>query len=227
GRPLGFLAGGTYDADVSAYSSGRASTYLLTGNSTEVDELNLQQDLVDTRTTTDVLWGGLGTLAYRVHANHSIGMTLMYNRGTSSESRYLTGSVPRNFAPERRLETRVLTHASRSIGSLQLRGEHDVPTAGGFRADWSVSRAITAQNEPDARFFANDYTTFERGGQVDTLYAVTISNYTAPTRYYRELTEDGWDGTINLALPLRPLQGEINWGGSFNQRHRQFDERRF
>ena len=37
----------------------------------EVDELNAQQDLSDARSTSDVLWGGLGTLSYKPHPNHS------------------------------------------------------------------------------------------------------------------------------------------------------------
>ena len=229
GRPLGFLGSFSYDRDHASYSDGTAATYLLTGRVTEVDELNLQQHLSDTRSTSDVLWGGLGTISFKPHPNHSVSSTFMYNRSATTEARYLMGEVPRNFAPERRLESRVLAFTERAIRSWQLSGDHVFKSAGGLRADWTGAWMRTLQEEPDVRFFASDFTLYERDGRVDTSFGIAISNYTAPTRYFRDLTEDGWDGGLNLSLPFAAggMSGVVKTGAALNLRSRTFRERRF
>ncbi len=229
GKPLGFLGSLSYDRDFSSYTDGSSATYLLTGKVAQVNQLNVQQDLSDARSKADVLWGGLGTLSYKPHLNHSISATFMYNRSATSEARYLTGSVPRNFAPERRLESRVLSFTERALESYQLSGDHAFPLLRGLRADWTGARVITQQEEPDVRFFANDFTLYEREGQVEKLYTIATSNYTTPTRYFRDLTEDGWDGNLNLTLPFQAqsFSGSFKAGGALSLRHRDFNERRF
>ena len=214
GRPVGFLGSLTYDRDFSAYSGGTSATYLLTGNVAEVNELNVQQKLSDERSTSEVLWGGLGTVSIKPHPNHSVGATLMYNRSMSDDARYLTGTVPRNFAPERRLESRVLARTERTLQSIQLKGEHAFQTRHALRSDWSIARTRTEQEEPDLRYFANDFTVSDRNGTVDTLYSVAVSNYTAPTRYFRNLAEDGAVSrpcAVAMAQGVRELLG-ADWG---------------
>ena len=226
GRPLGFLGSITYDRDFNTYADGTSATYLLTGRVAEVSELNAQQSLTDTRSASEVLWGGLATLSYRLSDAHSVGLTYMHNQGGTSEARYLNGSVPRNFASNRYLESRVIAFTERRLQSLQLSGES---TFGRLTADWSASRSITRHEEPDHRFFANDYTVWERDGRVDTTYAIALSNYTAPSRYFRSMDEGGWSMSLNLEHPLSlgEVDGQVKIGGAWDTRDRDFNERRF
>lgn len=226
GRPLGFLGSLTYDRDFNTYDDGISAMYLLTGRIAEVNELNAQQSLADTRSSSEVLWGGLATLSYRLSDAHSVGLTYLHNQGGSSEARYLTGTVPRNFASNRHLETRVIAFTERRLQSLQISGES---AFGGLSADWSAARSHTSHDEPDHRFFANDFTVWERDGRVDTTYAVALSNYTAPSRYFRSMEEGGWSLALNLTHPLRlgGADGQVKFGGALDTRERDFHERRF
>lgn len=229
GRPLGLLASITYHRDFETYQSGTEAQYLLTGRVSEVSELNAQQSLSDDRSSSEVLWGGLGTISYMPAQGHSVSLTYMHNHTGASEARFLSGPVPRNFAANRTLESRVISFTERRLQSLQLAGEHVIPALKRLQVDWSVARVATSHDEPDLRYFANDYTVRERGGVADTSYTIAISNYTAPSRYFRSLTEDGLDASLNLTLPVTIgfIRGSVKAGGAFNERDRAFSERRF
>ena len=225
GKPLGFLASVSYSRDHTSYRDGNESIYLLTGNVATVNELNVQQSLIDSRSTAEALWGGLGTLSYKPHPNHSVSTSFLYNRFATSEARYLVGTVPRNFAANRQLESRVLSYTERKISSLQLSGNHVIPALGRLRVDWIGSRVTTEQDEPDLRYFASDFTVSQRNGTADTSYSIATSNYPAPTRYFRDLHESGRDAGLNLALPFG--SGSIKAGVAANLRNRTFRERGF
>ncbi len=229
GRPLGFLGSLTYDRDFDSYTDGTNATYLLTGQVSEVSELNAQQLLSDHRSTDEILWGGLGTISFSPANEHVVSLTYMHNHTGTSEARFLSGSVPRNFAANRQLESRVISFTERRLQSLQLAGESTLRRLGGLKIDWSAARVRTQHDEPDLRYFANDFTVRERGGVADTSYAIAVSNYTAPSRYFRNLNEDGWDASLNLTKPLLSgfISGNVKAGAALNLRDRSFSERRF
>src|SRR5690606_188344 len=230
GRPLGFLASLTYSRDVAAYAGGTTAQWQLTGAVAETDSLTNNLRLDDTRTTAEVLWGGLATIAYRPHPNHSVGASYVYNRGATSEARYQVGLYPKNFnATDRFFETRTLRWTERALGTVQLRGEHAFPALGGLRAEWATSLARTRQEEPDLRFFANDFTVRQNdGAPADTFYAITFSNYGKPARYFRDLDEDRQDHALDLALPLGGrAAGLLKAGVAVSLTDRDLAERRF
>lgn len=229
GRPLGFLASLTYDRDFYSYSDGTNATYLLTGRVADVAELNAQQLLSDHRSTDEILWGGLGTVSFSPADDHVVSLTYMHNHTGTSEARLLSGTVPRNFAANRQLQSRVISFTERRLQSLQLAGESTLRKFGGLKTDWSAARVRTHHDEPDLRYFANDFTVRERDGVADTSYAIAISNYTAPSRYFRNLNEDGWDASLNLTQPLSAgaISGSVKVGAALNLRDRTFTERRF
>ncbi len=232
GRPLGFLGSLSYGRDFSGYAAGTTAQYQLTGQVSETDSLTNNLFLSDTRGVEEVLWGGLGTLSFRPDPNHNLGASYLYNRSGISEARYQIGVYPKNFPDEnRRFETRTLGWTERSLGSVQARGDHFLPALLGLRAEWTTSLAQTVQDEPDLRFFANDFTFREGadGAPADTFYAVTFSNYGRPARYFRTLDEQTWDNTLRLALPFggERLAGTVRVGGAVTLSERTFRERRF
>ncbi len=227
GRPLGFVISGSYDRDFSSYANGIVAFSTLTGKVSETETLSLQQRFSDSASEASVLVGGLGTLAYQLHPNHTLAATVMYNHNASSSGRYLAGAVPRDFSPDVTFESRALSYTERDIQTVQLKGKHAFPALSGLRAEWLTSRADTRQNEPDQRFFANIYQAFDGPAGRDTTYGIPGGNTTPPTRFFRKLDEGGWDSKLDLTLPVAMLRGQVKVGGAFNSRARTFTTRRF
>jgi outer membrane receptor protein involved in Fe transport len=230
GKPLGYFASLSYNRNLSSYNDGLTAQYQLTGNVAQVNELTNLFRFTDTQGSDEVLWGGLANLTFKPHPNHSLQANYTYNRSGESMARYQTGPMPRDLAPGTLYETRVLQFTERELQSVQLNGEHFARTLFNLRLDWTGSYSKSTQEEPDLRFFSNDYTPVNRQGRVDTLYAISQSNYSRPVRYYRDLDEDIWDSYLNLSLPFTQwngLKSAVKFGGAFGHKERRFRERRF
>jgi TonB-dependent receptor len=92
--------------------------------------------------------------------------------------------------------------------------------------DWVGAATLSSQDEPDLRFFSNDYSIF----QEDTLYNIQEALYNNPSRYFRTMTETNFDGKVDFEVPFRQwlgLASRIKFGGSGLQKERNFTERRF
>ena len=85
----------------------------------------------------------------------------MYNRNSEDVARYLAGAFPRDLGEDAMYETRVLKFTERQIQSLQLAGKHHFGSLRDLRAEWSASASSSAQEEPDLRFFTNNYVTLK------------------------------------------------------------------
>jgi TonB-dependent receptor len=230
GRPLGFLGSLSYNRAFSSYKNGVTAQHQLTGKVTEVNELVNLSLFSDAKSTDEVLWGGLINLSYKPHQNHEVGFNYMYNRSGESLARYQSGPLPRDLAPGTIYETRVLQYTERELGSAQMSGAHFLKGLFGARLEWTATLTNTKQDEPDLRFFSNDYTVVTRQGVVDTLYSIAPSNYSRPVHYFRNLDEELWESSLNLAIPFRQWQGlsaSLKLGGLNSQKDRAFRERRF
>jgi TonB-dependent receptor len=230
GRPLGFLASLSYSRTMSKYRNGLTAQYQLTGKVAEVNELNNLSRFSDHKSSDEVLWGGLANLSYKLNSNHQLNLSYMRNRSGESVARYQTGPMPRDLGPGTLYETRVLQYVQRDLGSAQLSGAHLLNGFLGMRLDWNSAYTKTAQDEPDLRFFSNDYTTIDRETGPLTLYSIAVSNYSRPVRYFRNLDENLWDSNLNLSIPIKQwsgLKGAVKLGGSFSQKERTFRSRRF
>jgi TonB-dependent receptor len=225
GRPFGFHIGVSYDQSYNFYDEGRYGEYKLTGNVEDKDELDPQATLTDTRGTQEELLGGLANLSYKVTPNHILGTTYMYNRSAESVAQYQSGQLQRDLPGSSIFETRVLGYTERLLQSLQFNGEHFFGGLGDLRAEWTTSLTNTTQEEPDLRFFANQINVIENG-TVDSVYAIRTSNYTAPSRYFRDLEENGWSSKLDLTLPLG-RGNNVKVGGAYNIRERDFNESLF
>jgi outer membrane receptor protein involved in Fe transport len=230
GRPLGFLASLSYSRTMSKYRDGLTAQHQLTGKVAEVNELNNLSRFSDRKSADEVLWGGLANLSYKLHPNHQISLSYMRNRSGESVARYQAGPLPRDLAPGTLYETRVLQYVERDLGSGQLSGAHFLNGVLGMRIEWNSAYTSTAQDEPDLRFFSNDYTPIDRETGPLTIYTISASNYSRPVRYFRNLDENLWDSNLNLSIPIKQwggLKGNIKFGGSFSRKERTFRERRF
>ena len=228
GRPLGLLSALTYSHDHANYGQGSASRWKLTGQVDKVDQLVDDYQLNDARSNAAVLWGGLFTTTYRLRDAHQVGLTWMNNHSSDNVARYLHGSFPRDLDVLATYETRVLHFVERQLQSLQLNGKDQFWKGG--RLEWRGSFSSSRQDEPDLRFFTDNFTIWERSGQLDTLYTIQTSIYPTPTRYFRTLQENNREFQVDLSQAVglwNGLNGTLKAGGNVLGTNRQFSERRF
>lgn len=230
GRELGMLGTLTYNRSASFHDNGQVGRWILHGHVDQVDELSNHFLLSDTRSSDKVLWGGLLNLSYELSDDHQVGFNYMYNHSGEQLARYQSGTFPRDLDPESVYETRSLGYTERSLGSFQLRGEHDIQPLRNLHFEWTGSHSSTYQDEPDIRFFTNNYTVRTRESGIDTLYSIRPSLYPFPNRYFRKLNEDNTNLDLQFALPFKQWSGlhsRFKFGGAWNATERSFRERSF
>jgi TonB-dependent receptor len=226
GRPLGFLASVSQSRSFSHYDDGVNARYQLTGNVETIDELVDQLNLVDSKSSEQAQWGGLFSAAFRPFDAHELGTTFIYNRNGEDESRSLIGKFNETLDESDFYETRVLHFTEREIQSLQVNGKHHLEPLKGLRVEWSGSTSSSTQEEPDLRYFSDNFTI--RNG--DTLYSIKPSSYPDPTRYFRSLDESNREAKIDLILPFKQWQGlssELKAGAFYQDKEREFTETQF
>lgn len=228
-RPLGYLVSFNYSTDASFYQDGQVGRWKLTGKVSENDSLTNQILLSDTQGKEEVLWGGLATLNYKLHANHEIGGNIIYTQSGESTSRYLVGVWPQQFLnnPNAYFETRALRYVERSLNSFQFNGKHYFRSLGRMAFTWSGTIAGTSQDEPDARFFSDNFSIQNFQGRDTTIYSISPSIYPRPARYFRNLKESSGNINLQISLPFKQWsgqQGKFSVGAYYNQKERIFTE---
>ena len=244
-KPFGFLGTLSYSNSASFYDNGTSARWQLT--SKEASTLTNNFNLTDTQGSQEIAWGSLVTLSLKPAPTHELSVTNMYNRNSEDVARYLAGAFPRDLEEDAIYETRVLKFTERQIQSLQLAGKHHVGRLRDLRAEWSASTSSSAQEEPDLRFFTNNYVTKTRplrdeNGEVlrdesdnvirglVTDYSIAPSIYPLPTRYFRDLDESNREFQLNLTLPFKQWQGinsHLKTGFLALDKKRTFRERRY
>jgi len=226
GSPFGYVASISYMRGYSYYNNGSVGRWELAGPVETADELNNYMLLKDAKASEEALWGGLVNLAYKVHPNHDLSAKAIISQSGESISRYQTGKWPDQLGENPVYETRSLLYTERSLRTYQASGEHMFPEFFGLRVDWTGTLSTSEQDEPDLRFFSNDYLIEDN----DTSFAISINNYNAPTRFFRTLQEDNRSFKADFSLPFKQwseLQAKIKFGTSFTEIGREFNERRF
>ena len=230
GRPFGVVASGTYNRDYSGYGAGTTAQFEATDPA--ATSLNPTFNLNDTRGTHQVNWGLISNLSYEPHPFHQIGFNVLRTQDGESLGRYQVGPYPKNLAETVRYETYVTQYTERSVMSFQTRGEHYLKALSDLRVDWNAAYTDTKQDEPDLRFFFNQFVDVTRGDSTVRLRDINTgsSNATFPSRIFRNLQEDNREGNLNLELPLDVgLASPVRFktGGSYLRKERMFGERKF
>ena len=229
-RPLGFIATLSYRSTYDHFVDGIERRYKNTDSTATTlnNELNLASDV----SSRNVLWGGLVKVSFKPKTNHKLGFNYMLNRSGESRTNDLFGSIPEQNIDN--YETRVLGYTERQLDIYQLQGEHvfGQKNADGaiekpiLEVDWIASLSTSRQDEPDLRFFSNEFIFNQEGIPI---YDLDISVYREPSRFFRELSEDNLDLKLNFKLPLAisERKGSFKFGGAYTQKDRDFIERRF
>lgn len=226
-RPLGALFTANYKRNVKSYDNGITGRWVNTGNVSSVTELNNDFLLKDTKSTDNINWGGSGVLSYDAGSGTVFKANLMYNRGAEITSRYLIGSLPRDLSDNQTFETRALLFTERELYSGQFSAEHEFHLISNARLNWMVGYANSTQNDPDLRFFSDDFRYVAR--RDTTVYSISPSIYPSPSHYFRNLNEDTRNAQVDLSFPFsrKGHSGELKVGVSGLAKDRTFRERRF
>jgi len=226
-KPLGYLGSFSYSRKYEFYDNGSVGSWRLPGNIDEATSLTNEYSFTDTKGSDEVLWGGLLTLSYKPHPNHEIASNFIYTQSGESSARYISGKFyDGNLSENSTFETRVLKYVERSVYSMQLRGQSYFEKLAGARLEWNSSYSRNAQEEPDLRYFSDDYAVTG----VDTTYSIHPNLYKVPQRYFRNLDEDNinFDSKISIPFALgNNHPGTFKFGGSFMSKERTFRERIF
>jgi outer membrane receptor protein involved in Fe transport len=230
--PLGFLGSLSYNRNYSFYENGISGRWKLTGDVNTIESLDELQYLNDSKGSDEVDWGGLVTFNLKPHNAHEIGTSIIYTQSGQSTARFLEGRWGEQFNenPNAFFQTRVLSFTERNLQSYQLHGKHSFEDLYGLGVNWSGTISKTSQEEPDARYFSNHYAIQNYQGRDTINYSILAANYALPSRYFRNMNEDGRGMNIDLSLPFKNWNSDnakFKFGGSFFEKDRAFTERRF
>lgn len=218
GKPFGYLASLSYRNNQKFYEDAMEGRFKLVGqNSTD---LNTESFYNGQTAIREVLWGGLVNLSWLPGLNHQLRFNYMHNQSGTSSAFYFEGPIPKD---DQNLifQTRSTAYRERAMDAFQLRGDH---TFGNLTIDWVGAFILSSQDEPDLRFFSNDFT------RSDTVYDIQTNLYNAPSRYFRNMNEVNLDGKVNGTfkfLQWNDLESNLRFGGGYTFKDREFFERRF
>ena len=227
-KPLGFTASFSYNRDYKYYDGGAVGRWELSGKYKDAASLNNYMYLSDSKGVDEVLMGGIVNLALKAHPNHDISLKALYTRSGESTARFQEGKWDYQLGEDPIYQTRSLLYTERNLNTYQLNGEHFFSALGNLNAQWIASFSSTQQNEPDLRFFSNDYQVEAESGE--RIYSININSYNAPTRFFRKLSEENKIFNLDLSLPFyqwNGLKGKLKFGGAYQKIGRSFTERRF
>lgn len=224
-RSLGYLASLTYSNGYKSYDNGIYNAWRL--GSSQATELVPIFKMNDVQTAHDVLWGGLVKSSYKINPYNIISLNYLYNINGESISRNLQGQYDYDKldAVDDLFISSNLGYSERQLSSFQISGDHQFTRVVGLRMDWQLSTSYSTQNEPDLRYFSR-YTIMDNN-QVKS--QGTFSNI-APTRFFRDLSEDKNEATVNFNLPFKQWSGKpshFKFGALYSIKERSFNENRF
>jgi outer membrane receptor protein involved in Fe transport len=230
-----------------------------------------------TEASQSVQWGTLATLGVETEG-HKIGLSYTYTRTTEDTARLSedvrgkeyffpghdpydpnspghtdpnTGDDLTSLYPYQRLQT--LNYSERSTGSLQLRGEHELPVDGfaldgvaEFGApviDWTVAYSTADLNQPDKRVFAEYWVPQQTINiPIPGFPPIIIPAQWRPRlpsesvflgnlqRIYKEIEEVSDQYQLNVKLPFKQWDGEegfLKTGLFYDSVVRTFDQETF
>ncbi|MEE4310574.1 MAG: TonB-dependent receptor [candidate division KSB1 bacterium] len=223
-KPLGFLGSLSYSNGSSSYNDGEYNAWSL--GSSQQQELGQIFSLNDTKTSKEVLWGGLLKTTYKLNPNNILGLDFIYNVNGESTARQLIGEYDYDKldAVDDIYESTVLEYKERTLTSLQFHGDHHFARLFGSKLSWKANLANSKQNEPDLRYFTN-YMTIDGEERNVGLFTNLPS-----TRLFRELDQQNQEFSLDYEIPYRQWsgrKGSFKIGGFYSDKERNFTERSY
>lgn len=191
-----------------------------------LDNLNLpdllnQGDYAESISTETATLNGMLGLAYKIGTNTTLTANAIYNHTADKTSRSVFGERPDNLVGDLRFVGRSLSFRERDLQNIQLGGTHLLPNLNNTLLEWKGSQAVSAQLEPDTRFFENDF-------KVSTgQFSIPASDVQRPFHFFRDLEDTQYDGKLDITIPLANAANKIKFGGLYTTKDRVFNENRY
>jgi len=215
GRSLGMVGSLAYNRSSRFYDNGNYQFSV----ARSVTDLEIIDQYTDARSVDEVLWGSLAGLSYSLGTRHTVGASYVYNRSGESEARFLKGRNYENGTEGEWRESRVLSYTERNIGTLQVKGGHQVSIGAPLRIEWLVGNSHARQQQPDLRQFLSSVRIDDSNyPDVDTVWS-TGSGYRWPSRYWRDLKETNQEYALNLTFQATSSM-KLKTGGSYLKKDR-------
>lgn len=172
----------------------------------------------DSRGLDELLIGALANGVWKIDEDHELSLRFIGNQSAEDEARFQTED--RGIL----LQNQSLRYTERSLASIQGHGTHKVGTVG---LDWLAAWNLTRQNEPDVRFFRNNFDEaagtafFEIGSVPDSLKT---------RRIFRGIRETGDQAALNVSVPFTQWtesEGKVKAGLFLERTDRAYDQRSF
>jgi len=228
GKQLGFVVGLSYTKVYNhKETDAKTGIYELTGDVNTTHTLNPQIILADVKSQENILWGVLANASYKLSPNHKLGLTFVKNQNGIKEASLQQGEIPKD-QPGLYYQTTALTYQQRALTSYQVKGEHYFEKLRKLKIDWLGAYSKSRQNEPDQRYFSDDYTLGNVAG--DTIFRISPSLYQNPTRFYRDLVQTTKDVKVNFQFNIKESKGRnsiVKFGTAAIQQDRLVVENRF
>ncbi len=222
GNPLGIIGALSYQRNYSFYENGSYGIYQLTGMYDQVDELNSNLSLTDTKGTEEVLWGAMLGASYKLAPTHKISLLAMHNQSATITARYLEGE--KDDDRDEVFQTQSSQFLQRGLTTIQLGGKHVFMEANKLEVSWKSSYANSTQSDPDLRYFTNRY-----DSEWDA-YTIKPSSDRTPSRFYRDMQQANWSNKVDFVLPFSQWSGQTSKfkaGFAHTGKSRSFDEKRY
>ncbi len=221
--PLGVFASLSVSRDFSQYKDGIRGNYLNPGaGSTTLQEVF---NLNDNKSVESGKVGGMFGLTLRPSSSNNISFYTLYSHQGFLEGRILQGSNESLSAagtPENYYRSQASTFLERELIDYVLQGDHTLPKLGNVKIEWTANYVDSKQNEPDLRF--------AEFVQNQGFYSIAISRFQPPSRYYRDLADQTYQGSLDLTVPVLQSKSRgnaIKFGGAYRKKNRDFNERAF
>jgi TonB-dependent receptor len=168
---------------------------------------------------TSVLWGGVLNASTLIGSSSRIGINSTYNRSAENEAREEVGESE-NYGGTPLQVTR-LRYVERSVGSLQLMGEHEVGDRNHLK--WALTGSGVTRNEPDRSevvyALESDPTT---GVQLPPAWLA--SSEEGAVRTFGALSENAFEANFHYRLALGASRSNyFRVGGLFRNTERASD----
>ncbi len=220
GKPLGVILATSFQQNYQHLDRfQKANWQLRTLSSNVLDNLG---DFEETLSTENPVVNGMAGVAYKFSPTQVISFNAIYNHSTDKASRFIFGERPDNIINPDFLEGRQLAFGERELINYQLGGEHVFEKLNEAKVEWKVSLAQSSLEEPNTRFFENQY-----NSDFDS-YSIPASNIQRPFYFFRRLDDEQRDYKLDIELPFSQKKGnKFKFGTLITQKERDFTEFRY
>jgi hypothetical protein len=166
--------------------------------------------------------GGLFNIAYKIGNRNSISFKNTYNEELDKELLMTNGEIVSNNVDIRYIN---YDFVRKELFASQLTGEHDLSFINSI-FDWKIGYSSSLRDQPDYRKVRYQRT------KTDSTLPFTVDLPDNPQgngiyngRFYSNLNESAWSGSMNLTIPFENFK--IKTGAFFENKRRDFVVRSF